>query len=274
MMLLLDIKLKLSIMKSLKNLIVILLCLPLLTVNAKTKNNQFKRSDAGIRVGAAFGIPAGAIPDGASGLPMPAVSLGMFYSLKFTPKWSIQIGAETYSMKAKFNTPYSQFEYIGNVEKYINGNVNSTRVDTIFLDKATVENGMFNNKYIAVPITANYHFRKGWSFSFGGYVAYNFKKQMEGTATEIAFGNRDDKSISVPVTGTMPFNESHQIKDWDFGLNVGGNYEMRSGINFDMRLNAGMANIFVKEFTAPPSAYHNIVIQTTVGYRIGGSRRI
>lgn len=261
-------------MKSLKILIVALICLPLLTVaNAKTKDHKF-RSDAGIRAGASFGIPAGAIPDGASGLPMPAVSIGMFYSLKFTPKWSVQIGAETYSMKARFNTPYSQFEYIGNVEKYINGNVNSTRIDTLFLDKATVENGLFHNKYIALPITANYHFRNGWSVSFGTYVAYNFKKGMTGTAIDISYGDKYNPEYSLPVTGTMPFNESDKIKDWDFGLNVGGNYELKSGINFDMRINAGMTDFFVKEFTAPPSAYHNIVIQTTVGYRIGGTRRI
>lgn len=261
-------------MKKLKFLIVAFVSLSLLTgVSAKTKNNKL-RSDAGFRVGAAFGVPAGAIPDGASGLPMPAVSLGMFYSLKFTPKWSVQVGAETYSMKAKFNTPYSQFEYIGNVEKYINGNVNSTRVDTIFLDKATVENGMFNNKYIAIPITANYHFRKGWSISFGTYVAYNYRKEMTGTAKDIYFGDRYNPEYSLQVTGTMPFDESNKIKDWDFGMNVGGNYELKSGINFDMRINAGLTDFFVKEFTAPPSAYHNIVIQTTIGYRIGGTRRI
>jgi hypothetical protein len=262
-------------MKTLRFLIIFLTCLPLLTVaSAKTKNNLIKRSDAGLRIGASFGIPAGAIPDGASGLPLPAVSLGMFYSYKFTPKWSIQIGAETYSLKANFNTPYSQFEYIGNVERYINGNVNSTRVDTLFLDKATVENGRFNNKYIAVPVTANYHFKKGWSFSFGGYVAYNFKKEMTGTAKDIFYGDRNDPEVSFAVIGTMPFDESDKIKDWDFGMNVGGNYELKSGINFDMRINAGLTDFFVKEFTAPPSAYHNIVIQTTIGYRIGGTRRI
>lgn len=242
-------------------------------VDAKTKNS-LKRSDAGIRVGASFGIPAGAIPEGASGLPLPAPALGLFYSYKITPKWSVQIGAETYSMKAKFETPYEQFEYIGNIEKYINGNQNSTRVDTVFLDKAVVEGGRFNNRYLSVPITAQYNFRKGWSMSFGGYIAYNFKKEMVGTATDIYFGDRYNPDFSLKVSGTMPFDESERIKDWDFGLNVGGNYELKSGINFDVRVNAGLTDFFVKEFTAPPSAYHNVVIQTTVGYRIGGSRRI
>lgn len=258
-----------------KTIFLIVIALVLVcNVHAKTKNS-IKRSDGGIRAGSSFGFPAGSIPEGASGIPLPAISLGLFYSYKFTPKWSVQIGAETYSMKANFDTPYEDFEYIGNLGKYMpelfedNGTI-----DTAFLKYAYVDGGRFNNKYIAVPVTAYYHFRKGWSLSFGGYVGYNYKKEMQGTATDISFGDRSDKTISVPVSGTMPFNESDKIKDWDFGMNVGGNYELKSGINFDLRINAGLTDMFVKEFSAPPSAYHNIVVQTTIGYRLGGTRRI
>lgn len=261
-------------MKGLKFILLFIIAATLFNhVDAKTKNS-LKRSGAGIRAGASFGIPAGAIPSGASGLPLPAPSLGLFYSYKITPKWSVQIGAETYSMKAKFSTPYEDFEYIGNIEKYLNGDPNSTAIDTVFLKYAFVEGGKFNNRYLSVPIMANYYFSKGWSISFGGYVAYNFKKEMAGTAMDIYFGDRNDPNIALQVNGTMPFDESIRIKDWDFGLNVGGNYELKSGINFDVRINAGMTDFFVKEFTAAPSAYHNVVIQTTVGYRIGGSKRI
>lgn len=247
-------------------------------IEAKTKNN-LKRSDAGIRAGAAFGFPAGSIPDGASGLPLPAPSLGLFYSYKFTPKWSVQIGFEAYSMKANFNTHYEYFEYTGDIGKYITVNgepyLPQGEISTIHLKYAFVDGGRFNNKYIAAPITANYHFTKGWSISFGGYVAYNYKKEMQGTAKNVHIYNPNfPEWEGYPADGNMPFNESDKIKDWDFGMNVGGNYELKNGINFDLRLNAGLTDIFVKEFSAPPSAYHNIVVQTTIGYRLGGTRRI
>ncbi|MCZ2392485.1 MAG: PorT family protein [Chitinophagales bacterium] len=266
-------------MKKVKFLFLITLSLVVLTVQAKTKNVQKGRSDAGIRLGASFGVPAGAIPDGASGLPLPAPSIGLFYSYKFTPKWSIEIGAETYSMKARFETPYDDFEYVGDIGKYIsiNGEPVSDPGETssIFLKHAFVEDGKFNNRFLVVPVTAQLHFRKGWSFAFGSYVAYNFKKEMTGTARDIVVGSKNYPDFEgLPTEGTMPFNESDKIKDWDFGLNIGGNYEMKSGINFDLRVNAGMIDFFVKEFTAPPSAYRNIVLQTTIGYRLGGSRRI
>lgn len=236
-------------MKSnLKLLTLALISLAFLT-NAQAKT-KLRKSDAGIRVGAAFGAPLGAMPSGASGLPLPAPSLGLFYTYKVSPKFSLQIGAETYSMKAKFETPYENFEYIGNIEKYINGNTNSNRIDTVFLRYAVVEDGKFNNRYLSIPITANYHFRKGWSMSFGTYVGYNFRKEMVGTATDIYFGDKNDENYSLKVSGEMPFNESDKIQNWDFGLSVGGNYELNSGINFDLRINTGLNDIFVKEFSA------------------------
>lgn len=260
-------------MKNLKLITLLVLCGILLSpVDAKVKN-RMKRSDVDIRVGASFGVPAGAIPAGASGMPLPAPSLGLFYDYQINPRWSLQIGAETYSMKARFETPYEQFEYIGNIEKYINGDVNSSSIDTVFLDKATVEGGRFNNRYISLPLSARYHLRKGWSLSFGTYVGYNIKKEMTGTAKDIWFGDRYNPDYSLKVNGTMPFNESDKIKDWDFGLNVGGNYELSSGIHFDLRINAGLVDFFIKEFTAPPSAYRNVVVQTTIGYKIGGGYR-
>ncbi|MCO5248523.1 MAG: PorT family protein [Chitinophagales bacterium] len=255
-------------MKTLKSLLLVLLCISFFNLNARVKNNV-NYNTAGLKIGAAFGFPLGAMPKGATGLPLPAPSLGMFFSHKFTPKWSLQIGAEMYSLKTRFATPYSQFEYIGNVEKYIYGQETS-RIDTVFLDKAFVENGLFNNRYISLPISAIYHFNKSWSLSFGAYIAYNFKKQMTGTAKDIYFGDKYNPEYSLEVEGTMPFNESDKIKDWDFGLNVGGNYELKNGINFDVRLNAGLVDFFVKEFTAPPSAYRNMILQTTIGYKIGG----
>lgn len=260
-------------MKVLKTTLIFLFCIFFVFESDAKIKNRVKRSDIGFHAGAAFGAPLGSVPSGASGMPLPAVAIGLSYEYQITPKWSVQVGAETYSMKARFSTPYERFEYIGNVERYINGNTASTKIDTVFLDKATVEGGRFNNRYISLPVQAQYRFKKGWSLNFGSYVAYNIKKEMKGTATDIFFGRKDNPEISLEVHGTMPFDESHQIKDWDFGLNVGGNYELKSGVNFDLRVNAGMIDFFVKDFTAPPSAYRNIVVQTTVGYKIGGGYR-
>lgn len=237
--------------------------------------NNF-RSNLGFKAGASFGFPAGAIPKGASGMPLPAPTLGMYYNLHFknNSRWSVMTGLETYALKANFSAPYSQFEYVGNIAKYIYGDNQSDRIDSVFIDKAFVEGGRFNNRYLSVPIMAQYSFRKGWSLVFGGYVSHILRREMTGTAKDIYFGDRTNPNYSIKVNGEMPFEESNKIKKWDFGLNVGGNYELKSGINFDLRVNAGLTDFFVKEFTAPPSAYHTIVVQTTIGYRIGGGRKI
>lgn len=236
----------------------------------EARNKTFRKSDAGIRVGAAFGFPLGPLVEGATGLPMPAPSLGLFYSHRFTPKWSVQIGAEHYWMKAKFETPYANFQYVGELEIKTDQGTQFVN-DTVNIVYALVKDGLFDNRYLSLPITAHYHFRKGWSISFGGYGAYKLRSNMTGIATDVFVGNKEDYS---EVVGEIIFDESKRFRKFDFGLNVGGNYELKSGINFDLRVVTGLTDIFRKDFTAPPGAYRNVVMQATVGYRLGGSRRI
>lgn len=255
-----------------KSLCLLLACFIWVTESQAKVKNRLKRSDIGFTAGASFGIPAGKIPKGSTGLPLPAPMLGLSYEQHITPRWSIKYGVETYAMKARFETTYEDFIFSGNLGEHINvpGYDFSDSEGSIPLDRATVEGGLFNNRYISVPVSAQHYFRKGWSVSMGTYVAYNIKKLMKGTAIDILIHTgHEPLSVDYP----MPFDESHQIRDWDFGLNVGGNYELKSGVNFDLRVNAGMIDFFVKDFTAPPSAYRNIVVQTTVGYKIGGGYR-
>lgn len=237
---------------------------------AEARNKAFRKSDAGIRAGASFGFPLGPLVEGATGLPMPAPSLGLFYSYKFNPKWSIQIGAEHYWMKARFETPYANFQYVGELEILTNEGTQFIN-DTVNIVYAFVKDGLFDNRYLSLPITAHYHFRKGWSIHFGGYAAYKLRSNMTGVATDVYVGNMEDYS---EVVGEIDFDESSRFRKYDFGVNFGGNYELKSGVNFDLRVVTGMSDIFKKDFTAPPGTYRNVVMQATVGYRLGGARRI
>lgn len=250
--------------------IIALAIILMLTQSASAGDRPFRRSDAGIRLGASFGFPLGPLVEGATGLPMPAPSLGLFYSYRLNPKWSLQVGGEHYWMKARFETPYANFQYAGDLE-IITDQGTQIINDTVNIVYALVKDGLFDNRYLSVPITAHYHFRKGWSIAFGGYVAYKLRSSMTGVATDVYVGNEEDYSA---VVGNVDFDESDRFRRFDYGLNLGGNYEMQSGINFDLRVVAGMSDIFKSDFTAPPGAYRNLVLQATLGYRLGGSRRL
>lgn len=235
------------------------------------RNKKFRRSDVNIRAGVSFGFPAGRVlPEGATGLPMPAPALGVFYSYNINPKWSLEAGVDYYWMKAKFQTPYNNILYKGDVLiENPDGTTSVVEDAEVNIDYALVKDGLFDNRYVAIPMLANYHFRKGWSIKFGTYVAYKLKSRMTGKATDVILGGGNKLADDY-----VDFDESNQFKQFDFGLNFGGNYEMKSGIQFDVRLVTGLSDIFKKEFTAPPGAYHNMVIQAGVGYRIGGGRRL
>lgn len=241
------------------------------TWQVQAGDRPFRRSDAGIRIGASFGFPLGPLVEGATGLPMPAPSLGLFYSYRLNPKWSIQVGGEHYWMKARFETPYANFQYAGEIEIRMEDGSTQFVNDTVNIVYALVKDGLFDNRYLSVPITAHYHFKKGWSIAFGGYAAYKLRSSMTGVATDVFVGNSEDFS---EVVGEIDFDESNRFRRIDYGINLGGNYELNSGVNFDLRVVAGLSDIFKSDFTAPPGAYRNLVLQATVGYRLGGSRRL
>jgi hypothetical protein len=242
----------------------------LLAESAIAGDRPFRRSDAGIRIGASFGFPLGPLVEGATGLPMPAPSLGLFYAYRLSPKWSLQVGGEHYWMKAQFETPYANFQYAGDLEIITDQGTQIVN-DTVNIVYAFVKEGLFDNRYLSMPITAHYHFKKGWSIAFGSYVAYKLRSTMTGVATDVYVGNSEDYS---EVVGEIDFDESDRFRRFDYGLNLGGNYEMKSGLNFDLRVVAGLSDIFKSDFTAPPGTYRNIVMQATLGYRLGGTRRL
>lgn len=235
------------------------------------RNKKFRRSEIGVKTGVSLGFPFGRIiPKGATGLPMPAPSLGVSYSYNFSPRWSAKIGIDYYWMKARFETPYNNIIYKGDVLiENPDGSTTLMENAEVNIDYALVKDGLFDNRYVSIPLLASYHMKKGWSVQFGPYVAYKLQSNMTGKATDVVLGGGN-----LLADDFVDFDESNQFKQFDFGLNVGGNYELKSGINFNLNLVAGVVDIFKKEFTAPPGPYSNMVLQAGIGYRIGGSRRL
>ena len=230
-----------------------------------------RRSEVDIKTGFSLGVPFGRIiPEGATGLPLPAPSLGISYSYNFSPRWSAKIGIDYYWMKARFETPYNNIIYKGDV-KIKNADGSTTLIENaeVNIDYALVKDGLFDNRYFAIPLLASYHMKKGWSVIFGPYIAYKIQSNMTGKATDVVLGGGN-----LLAEEFIDFNESDQFNQFDFGFNVGGNYELRSGINFNLNLVTGVVDIFKKEFTAPPGPYTNLIFQAGIGYKIGGSRRL
>ena len=48
------------------------------------------------------------------------------------------------------------------------------------------------------------------------------------------------------------------MRRFDFGLNVGAQYELAWGLNFDLRATGGLSSFFKKDFDLAPGRYQTL----------------
>jgi opacity protein-like surface antigen len=82
------------------------------------------------------------------------------------------------------------------------------------VEGATADYGV---SYIRIPVMAKYYIMEGLSLQAGPEIAFKI-----GTAEDYA---------------------DEAIKSMDFGLGIGGAYELASGLMFDVRYNLGLSNV-------------------------------
>lgn len=244
----------------------------------KTKKQKIKeptvkmsKLDYGMNLGMCLAFPAGPLVQNAQGMPFPGPVINGNIRYYFSNKISTQLGVTYYWNQTRFQTPYSNFTYIGNIDINMPDGSTIQQYDTVNIFYAVVKDGLFKNKFIGIPIHCNYHFNKVWSMSLGGYFAILLKGGMTGVATDVVLG--DGSSSDFQVADDVPFDQGDQFNKFDYGLNVGANAQLPNGFNFDLKVNTGLASMFKKEFTAPPGTYRNIFIQGTLGFRIGARER-
>lgn len=244
---------------------------PRVKVKAQEGVIKLRKVDYGVRMGMSLAFPLGPLVEKASGMPVPGPVIGVNTRYYLSNKWSVQLGLDYTWNQTRFETPYSNFTYEGPIDIKMPDGSTIQQTDTVNIYYAVVRNGLFKNRYFAIPIQANYHFNKVWSISMGGYVAILTKGGMTGLATNVVLG--DGSSSDFRVADDVPFDQSDQFSKWDYGLNFGANAQLPNGFNFDLRVNGGIASLFKKEFSAPPGIYRNVAMQGTIGYRIGSRER-
>ena len=147
--------------------------------------------EIGIKGGINMGTPVGKRPDGAKGAPMVQPLVGGYYKYHFNPKWAIQGELNYFMMKARYETPYTDF--IGE---------DAETGTEIYLASATVVDGKFNNSYINLPVMAYYDLGKNFNLTFGVYASYLIKGSMTGLAKDVK-AYIDD--VDGNIIGTQDF---------------------------------------------------------------------
>lgn len=107
--------------------------------------------------------------------------------------------------------------------------------------------------YLNLPLMAKYYISKGFSLEAGPQIGFLLSAKAEGDGVSV-----DIKDITKGV---------------EFALDLGLGYKFENGLNFSVRYNLGLSNIFDNEgsiqgfqFNSGNSKNHNEVFQLSVSY--------
>lgn len=228
----------------------------------------FKQDAYGIRLGASFGAPMGPILVGQKGSPGLQPAAGIYYEKRVNPKWGVMFEANYIGLNLGFEAPYANFYGDGKVIRTDpeTGETTVEEINDFYIYYAKVENGTIKSSYINFPISAVFHMRRGWSFNFGTNFGVLLKSQLTGDAVDVYLGEQGQGG----KVDYYDFNESEEFNNVQWGLNTGFRYQMKMGINFDLRVNTAVTSYFKKSFDVMPGIYRSMYLQTTIGYRLGG----
>lgn len=160
--------------------------------------------------------------------------LGSFVELRLFEKFSLQPEVVYSSQGAQ----YRQYTYAGFSESY-----NNTRI---------------NLMYIVVPVMAKYYVFDGIAVEFGPQVNFlagaklNYDSYSYIAGADIySGGSRDIKEFTEPI---------------DYGLNLGGSFEITDEVLFNVRYTLGLENVLSNPAGTNNSS-KNSVLCFTVGYK-------
>ena len=122
--------------------------------------------------------------------------------------------------------------------------VNGTVTDNIALETT----GRLD--YLIIPIMAKYYVSEGFGLEAGPQIGFLLNSKFDVDAGSLTTGD----------FGSTTLNLFDNTKKFDFGVNLGAGYQLNSGLNFGLRYNLGLTDIF------EASDAKNSVLQVSVGY--------
>ncbi len=223
-------------------------------------NMYAQEMEFGLKGGLNIGTPVGVAEKGAKGSVGVGPLIGMYFSYDLGTRWILN-GEFLYSYKgASFHTPTSG----DTIYKYNT----ITPTDTIPSEAHTSYrgwvDGKFDNRYIDIPLYVSYKLSRRFLLNFGGYVSYLVSGKNTGTA-DIEVG--DPKSPFTNVTDE-PFDQSHELNKWDYGLMLGTTYVTGRRINLGLSLTTGLTSIYRKNYKYIDGVVRNMYLQTYVQFSI------
>ena len=212
----------------------------------------------GIRGGVMLGgpIPAESDPDSTDGSLAIGPSGGVFLRKEIAPRWQLQAGVNYAFKGATYHQLYRSDTMMA-VEIFPGF---TDTVPTYFYADV---NGKMGLHYLDIPIQARWNIKGGSWLSFGGYVSALLGGKDAGTV-DIQIGH----GTFFPDT-TTAFDNIAEIRRMDAGLVIGGTFELKQGLLFEISAQRSLRGLYRKGFLASQGLPEIPLYQTQFYFGLG-----
>jgi Outer membrane protein beta-barrel domain len=191
----------------------------------------------GLRAGGMYGgpIPAESDPDSSSGKAAFGPSGGAFVSYALSERWRLQVGLD-YALKG------AQYQQLLRNDTLMPLQILPGVTDTVPTFYYADVQGKMSLHYLDLPLLVQWRATKRMWLQFGPYGSALLGGKDAGTI-DIQIG---DGTI-FPDT-TTAFDNIGEIRRIDFGLCLGGSYELDNGLFVEMRAQRSLRGLYRKGF--------------------------
>lgn len=200
-------------------------------------------------------VPYSFIPPGAKGTPKPGRNVGLFLNAELTDHYSITYEVCLTRKHTSFETPLDSVPYVDRIQHPTLPHI-WFEVDTWFNGKAY---GEFDNFFIEQSLTHHIAVTQKLNASVGMYSAW-----LQKSKTYAVGVGRVGYS---PDTVTQELDYSSKMREWDYGLKAGVQYQATKHIDCDLKISYGFESVFSDSFTLFNYSVHNTFVEVSLYYK-------
>lgn len=219
---------------------------------------------AGLNIGATAPVPIPAEVrsiDAYWPLFTPRLGYSVTYNNAQHPNWAIQSGIQ---MEIKGMGIRDKVKYM-----YTDVIMDGSNIKGYFVGRNQTE---IKASYITVPLSIVYKPSPKWRVNAGAYLSYCTSSEFNGTVWDGYLREGEDIATSMKIyikeKGEADFNFSDDMRDVDWGLVLGGEYQLNQKFGLYSNLNWGMTSIFPSSFKGIDFKMYNIYLSIGMTYNL------
>lgn len=125
------------------------------------------------------------------------------------------------------------------------------------------------NTYVVIPVSVVKSLSERWSIYGGLNVSFLIDNGFTGYVSDGYLREGKPTGVKIPFEGEGrgPYDFSNEIRTFQWGSQIGGEYSLNKNFNIFANLEYDFNDVFKKDFSAITFTMHNIYLNIGFGYK-------